>query len=65
MINCCQELSNELRKARKEGPEELVEPELTRENWMVLADIRPEGDLSDDFDDIPEDEKYKLSSIDV
>jgi hypothetical protein len=27
---------------------------------MVLADIRPEGDLSDEFDDVPEDEKYKL-----
>jgi hypothetical protein len=27
---------------------------------MVLADIRPVGDLSDEFNDVPDDEKYKL-----
>jgi hypothetical protein len=52
------DLSNELRRARREGPELIIEPELTRDNWMVLADIRPGSDSFDDFDDISEDKKY-------
>ena len=50
-------LSCELKRARKEGPEEIIEPELTRDNWMVLADIRPGGDYDEHFDDIRNDQK--------
>ncbi len=51
------ELSCELKRARKEGPEEIIEPELTRDNWMVLADIRPGRYYDEHFDDIRDDQK--------
>ena len=52
------ELSKQLKEARKEAEDDfVVEQLLTRDKWMILAEMRP-SDEEDEFDDIVADENY-------
>ena len=51
-IRFTMDLSRQLHEARIANDVSPTEPILTRDNWMLLAEMRPSDDNFDDFDDI-------------
>ena len=63
IINFHTDLSKQLKIARSEGREEFVAPTYLRDNWQILAEIRPhENEEENDEDEIVADKNYDFLS---